>query len=107
MVEKLTKVSQLLISFRFFLSEAEFIKRKSSVAEIKTNKVNVSQTELHPDCFLNGGKILKKDHIEHFQIFIFWTLERSNYLNNRLKMFRIMSTFIFYHTQDSKISQLL
>ena len=77
------------------------------MAEIKTNNENVSQTEHHSDCLLNQGKIFKKNHIKNFQIFIFWTLERSNYLNQRLKTLRIMSTFIFYHTQDSKMNRTL
>ena len=77
------------------------------MAEIKTNNENVSQTEHHSDCLLNQGNIFKKNHIKNFQIFIFWTLERSNYLNQRLKTLRIMSTFIFYHTQDSKTNRTL
>ena len=48
-----------------------------------------------------------KCHIVNFLIFIFWTLERSNYQYKKLKMFGIMSTFIYNYTKHSKTNKTL
>ena len=64
-------------------------------------------------CFLdqwmwseNGEIVPSKCHIVNLRNLIFWTLERSNYQNQKLKMPGIMSAIDFCHTQHSEIFKI-